>query len=236
MRYSKQWGIDLKESTVRTWKTKYTEELRKRKPTEPLPIKVLPDRKQGRPLLLGDELDTAVQAYVESIRNLGGVVNTAIVVGGAEAIIAVKDRTLLDTRAPRKDWAKSLLSRMGYVKRKATTKGNVAVEAFETIKTSFLDVVYGTVVMEDIPHELIINWDHTGQHYVPVSSWTMEKKGSTCVLVAGIDDKRQLTHILACSMVGDFLPPQVIYQGKTPCSLPSYKLPADWDVTYTPNH
>ena len=67
VRYSKQWGIDLKESTVRTWKTKYTEGLRKRKPTEPLPIKVLPDRKQGRPLLLGDEMGTAVQAYVESM-------------------------------------------------------------------------------------------------------------------------------------------------------------------------
>ena len=99
MKYSKQWGVDLKESTVRTWKTKYTEGLRKRKP---LPIKALPDRKQGRPLLLGDELDTAVQAYVESIRKLGVVVNTAIVLGGAEAIIADKDRTLLDTLAPGK--------------------------------------------------------------------------------------------------------------------------------------
>ena len=28
--------------------------------------------------------------------------------------------------------------------------------------------------------------------YVPVSSWTMEKKGGTRVLIAGIDDKRQV--------------------------------------------
>ena len=28
VKYSKQWGVDLKESTVRTWKTKYTEGLR----------------------------------------------------------------------------------------------------------------------------------------------------------------------------------------------------------------
>ena len=135
VKYSKQWGVDLKESTVRTWKTKYTEGLRKRKPTEPLPIKALPDRKQGRPLLLGDELDTAVQAYVESIRKLGGVVNTAIVLGGAEAIIADRDRTLLDTLAPGKDWAKSLLSRIGYVKRKATTKGKVAGEPLTQLST-----------------------------------------------------------------------------------------------------
>ena len=59
---------------------------------EPLPIKALPDRKQGRPLFSGNKLDTAVQAYVESIRKLGGIVNTAIVLGGAEAIIADRKR------------------------------------------------------------------------------------------------------------------------------------------------
>ena len=47
VKYCKQWRVDLKESTVRTWKTKYTERLRKRKPTEPLPIKALPDQKQA---------------------------------------------------------------------------------------------------------------------------------------------------------------------------------------------
>ena len=235
-RYSNDWGIDLKESTVRSWKSKYKDEVRKRKPTEPLPIKALPNYKQGRPLLLGEKLDTAVKAYVENIRKLGGVVNTAIVLGGAEAIIANKDRSLVDTLAPGKDWAKSLLTRMGFVKRKATTKAKVPVKDFEAIKTTFLNEVFTTVIMEDIPQELIVNWDHTALHYVPVSSWTMEKKGSTRVPVAGIDDKRQVTTILACSMTGEFLPPQVIYQGKTTRSLPSYKLPADWDVTYTPNH
>ena len=130
-RYSKEWGVDLKESTVRSWKSKYEDEVRKRKPTEPLPIKALPNRKQGRPLLLGEELDTAVKAYVENIRKLGGVVNTAIVLGGAEAIIANKDRSLVDTLAPGKDWAKSLLTRMGFVKRKAThNKGKGSCEGF----------------------------------------------------------------------------------------------------------
>ena len=139
--------------------------------------------------------------------------NTAIVLGGAEAIIANKDRTLVDTLAPGKDWAKSLLSRMEFVKRKATTKAKVAVKDIEAIKT--INDIYTTVIMEDIPCELITNWDHTALHYVPVSSWTMEKKGSTRVPIAGIDDKRQVTTILAGSLTGDFLPPQVIYQGKT---------------------
>ena len=47
LRYSKRWGVDVKKSNVRRWKTKYMEGLQKRKPTEPLPIKALPDRKQG---------------------------------------------------------------------------------------------------------------------------------------------------------------------------------------------
>ena len=63
--------------------------------------------------------------------------NTAIVLCGAEAIVANKDRTLVDTLAPGKDWAKFLLSRMGFVKRKATTKAKVAVKDFEAIKTLF---------------------------------------------------------------------------------------------------
>ncbi len=32
--------------------------------------------------------------------------------------------------------------------------------------------------MEEIPDDLIINWDHTGLNYVPVSKWTMAKEGS----------------------------------------------------------
>ena len=43
VRYSKQWGVDLKESTVRTWKTKCMEGLQKRKLTERPPIKSLPE-------------------------------------------------------------------------------------------------------------------------------------------------------------------------------------------------
>ena len=37
--------------------------------------------------------------------------------------------------------------------------------------------------------ELIINWDQTGVHYMPVSNWTMEKKGTKRVKVFGAEDK-----------------------------------------------
>ena len=90
--------------------------------------------------------------------------------------------------------------------------------------------------MDEIPSQLIINWDHTGINYVPVSSWTMETAGTKRVEIIGKDDKRQLTAVFGCSMSGEFLPPQLIYQGKTKKCLPHFQFPESWDVTYTGNH
>ena len=56
--------------------------------------------------------------------------------------------------------------------------------------------------MEDIPQEMIINWD---QKIVPSSAWTMEKSGTKRVEITAIDDKRQIMVIFACSLVGSFL-------------------------------
>ena len=90
--------------------------------------------------------------------------------------------------------------------------------------------------MEEIPPCLIINWDHTALKYVPVGSWTMAKEGSKKVPIAGVDDKRQITAVLGTTLDGFFLPPQLIYQGKSPNCLPKIRFPDDWHITYTPNH
>ena len=47
-------------------------------------MRELVDRKRGRPLLLGYELDVQVQAYVNALRLNGGVVNTTIVIATGE--------------------------------------------------------------------------------------------------------------------------------------------------------
>ena len=49
--------------------------------------------------------------------------------------------------------------------------------------------------MEEIPPSLIFNWDQTGLHLVPSSSWTMARKGSKRVEMIGMEDKRQITAI-----------------------------------------
>ena len=84
--------------------------------------------------------------------------------------------------------------------------------------------------MDEIPTQLVINFDQTCLNIIPVSEWTMELE------VAGKDCKKQITAVLGGSCVGDFFPPQIIYEGKTPRCLPNYEYPEKWDVTYSANH
>ena len=56
------------------------------------------------------------------------------------------------------------------------------------------------------------------------------------VPIKGIDDKRQITATFAISMSGEFLPIQVIYEGKTKRCLPKYTFPASFDATFSENY
>ena len=131
--------------------------------------------------------------------------------------------------------SENFLVRLGYVKRRANTKSKVTDENFELMKSQFLFDIRTIVEMEDIPEDLVINWDHTGLNYVPVSNWTMAEEGSKRVEIVALDDKRQITAVFGCTMGGDFIPPQVIYSGKTSRCLPTTKFPDNLHVTYTPN-
>ena len=125
---------------------------------------------------------------------------------------------------------------MGLVKRKGNTKAKVNIKDFNEMKKLFHLDIKGVVAMDEVPPELIINWDQTGLNYVPVSSWTMAEEGSKRVEIDGKDDECQITAVFACSMAGDFLTPQIIYQGKTIRYLPKFKFPTDWSTTYSANH
>ena len=50
-----------------------------------------------------------------------------------------------------------------------------------------------TVEMEEIPGDLILNWNQTGIRFVPSSTWTMERRGERHVEMVGMNDKCQTT-------------------------------------------
>lgn len=104
------------------------------------------------------------------------------------------------------------------------------------LKRKFLEDVVSVVKMEEIPPELILNWDQTGIRLVPAASWTMDKIGVKRVEIIGVGEKRQITAALCGSLAGDYLPVQLIYQGKTSRCHPVFDFPKDWNVKHSPKH
>lgn len=169
-------GRPVNESTVRNMKKSYLssphkEQLKTEMPRSP----------RGRPTLLSQPIDELVQEYVRSLRKSGGVVNASIIIAGATGIVEHKERSLLKVNGGTldltKDWARSIMRRMGLSKRKGTKGVKTLPDDFETIKDAYVQRVRKTIEDHQIPDELVINWDQTGVNLVPCGNWTMDDKG-----------------------------------------------------------
>ena len=88
--FSKQLEVELKVTSVQTWKTKYLAKLSRKckaDETNDLNINWLPVKKRGRPLFLGQNLDSQVKSYIQTLHEGGGVVTTSIAMAAAMAIV-----------------------------------------------------------------------------------------------------------------------------------------------------
>ena len=116
------------------------------------------------------------------------------------------------------NWAKSLLCRLNFVKRRGSSTENIANTNFVELKLQFLLNIEVVMELEDVLPRLVLNWDRTRISTVPRSShgqWNRKVCGS---------------------LTGNFLSPQLIYQGMTAAGLLHYQFPDDWHVTCTPSH
>ena len=59
--------------------------------------------------------------------------------------------------------------------------------------------------MNDIPKDLIFNWDHTAIQLVPTGDWTMNEAKAKKEVIANSNDKRQITAVLAVTMTNEHL-------------------------------
>ena len=159
---------------MRMFKKKYLKEVKKQKEGEVTKLTV---NKHGRKVLLGEELDGMVQKYVQAIRDAGTPIGTNVVMAAAQGIVKAHDRTFLFENGGyisiTRNWALSLLGRMDYVKRKATTKSTpkMSDEVFQGVKTRFLKQVSSVSKLRSIPESLMINIDQTGIKLVPTGDW-----------------------------------------------------------------
>ena len=99
-----------------------------------------------------------LSAAYGAVRDARGVINTAIV-------------------TVKKERAKYLLSKMKFVKRKASTKKSAMITV-SNFDDNFLMDIKAVVVKEEVPDDMILNWDQTAIKYIPVSNWTMTIEGS----------------------------------------------------------
>jgi len=166
-KFSAKLGVRLNESTMRGIKNAYvTEQNRKQKRGEDdLKITNLLVKKQGRPLLLGKNLDVAVQEYGLKLREVGCPVNTDVTIAAAQGILqAMEASRLAKNGGPATlsvSWAKSLLKRMDFRKRRGTTKSGVTPEDLDSFKKTLFSEMVETVDINDIPGELTFNWELT---------------------------------------------------------------------------
>ena len=91
---------------------------------------------QGKLLLIGKNLECQVQEFIGEIRSYSVVVNNAIILAVAKGIVLAKDANMLSQNGGylslTRDWAKRLQSRMGLVKREATTTVKLLLRFLKT--------------------------------------------------------------------------------------------------------
>ena len=106
----------LKESTIRSFKTRVIKEIKdaskeQREVTQSLKKYPKPTR---RPLLLG-ELDAMVQSYIQAVNSRGTLVNSSLAIAVCKALIQKCLHAVGNIDIDSSSWTKSLFKRMGYV-------------------------------------------------------------------------------------------------------------------------
>ncbi len=233
---------NLAESTIRSFKKSYHQELEKqrKKPTgNPQPVTMIAAKPKGRPPLLLD-LDERLVTYLKAVRVKGGVVNIHVVRAVAKALITSNpslSKHLLNFEFQR-SWVQSLYRRMGYTRRAATTgRPPIPQGLYDECRREFLQDIANKIKTYKIPPELVMNSDQTPSSYVSVGKSTMSRKGSKSVPIKGVADKRAITLNFVVTLSNEFLPMQIIYSGKTQASQPrGFQYPSGFLVTQNPNH
>ena len=99
------------------------------------------------------ELDSQVKGYIRALRDEGGVITTPVTMAIGTAIVESNNRMLLFTNVGpiqiTNNWARSLLYRINYVKRRRGSASKIAVKIFDELKEQLLLDIQAVVMMEE---------------------------------------------------------------------------------------
>ena len=138
LRHFKKEFPELKWSTTNDWKNAIIKQ-KKIKASwgqEPAEVAEFVGKNRGRPSTLPEDITKDLIEYIRAICESGGVVNTAIVIAAGMGMVKRRDPTLLECNGGyvtlKKSWAKYLLCKLNFVKRKAITKCKVDVKTLNS--------------------------------------------------------------------------------------------------------
>ena len=196
---------------------------------------------KGRPNLVSDGFMKRIRTIMIGTWAAGTAINRRIVMAIGNGVVRSNSPTLLKENGGSleltEDWTRGVIKSMNWTKRKDTTrKIEPSKEFLLEEKLTFQKKNSGVTFEHDISKELIINLDQTPPYYVSPGKYTFDVKGVKTVPIEGIDGKRQITATFAISMSGEFLPIQVIFEGKTKRCLLKYTFPASFDAAFSENH
>ena len=149
----------------RAYKVTLLEKQKSMEPGKAVTLNSLDGKKRGRPPLLGTKLDLLLQERIIPMRERGTSIGSGTVIGIGRGILLKHEKSRLHKFGGpitlSKDWAIGVLRRMQFTNRRANSKSKVLPSNFDDIEEHFLLDIRSVVVMEDIPKQLLINWDQT---------------------------------------------------------------------------
>jgi alkylated DNA nucleotide flippase Atl1 len=177
----------------------------------------LSDKRPGKMSPVSNTLHVRVSQFIMEQVDAGVPnLNSATLQGPIIALIKQLSPGLIEGRefTCSRSWIKKVVRKMDLRRRAATTAAQKLPDNHEEVLHTWRLQIAHTIGTKNIPPELVINVDQTGCHLVPVSKHTLGKRGAKAIRAVGVDDKRQVTVVVAGAADGTLLPWQVIFTGK----------------------
>lgn len=172
----------------------------------------------SRPYFLKEHagLETSIKAALNNMRKTGCVVNSIAVAALFKSMLRVKAPDLLQSVSLSRRYCRYWVRRhLGWTYKKATTSGQKLPQDWEDQMKLMLHRAAAAVRTHKIKHpSLVINWDQTGVNLMPTFHYTYHDKKTKQVPVVALDEKRQITAVVASALSGDMLPLQLIFGGQ----------------------
>jgi hypothetical protein len=239
----------LSVSTVREWFDGY-----RLKPAVEKRWKTGAPAKRGIGVRCALEEDSGLEQYLIGIfrqrRESGHVVNSIVAASIMHSVISLRAPHLLERMGLSRRWVRQWLRcKCGFTYKKATTSGQKLPTDWEKQVERMIDRAAGVVSVHKVAHpSLVINWDQSAVILMPTPVYSYHSKKDKHVSVAGQDEKRQITAVVAGTLSGEVLPLQLIFTGQDSNTqkkqaVPSLSSPLSthiiqdgWDLTQTHNH